>query len=100
MSKQQPIPLALALAVGCAAMLTLDTVAVTLGIYSSASPQAVGALLILPGFFALWKRVSIPFPLRRAEGFGACADAGAGAWMAWTLASACAALLLACASAP
>ena len=89
-------PWVLSLGVGCAALLLLDTVAASIGLYRSSNAQAIGVLMILPGFLALWKFVSIPFPLRLSNP----THPSAGRWLAWTLAPALAALVLASASAP
>ncbi len=91
------LPHSFSLALGCCAMLIVDAVAGVAGVFGIAGGTAPAALLLLPGYFGLWKNYKLPWPRKTPR---AADDRSSAAWFAWTLAAPLAVLVLACASAP
>ncbi len=90
-------PHSFALVIGCCAMLLVDAVAGVVGVLGLAGGLLPAALLLLPGYFGLWRNYQLPWPRRS----GAAAPTNSSApWFAWTIAAPMAVLVLACASAP
>ncbi len=95
------VPWPVALSLGCAALLTIDCAAGTLGAFSNAQSRVAAVLLLVPGIVLLWRSLAL-----QRRGAGEClrlpsSDASpAGPWLLFAAAPALAVLLLACAGAP
>lgn len=95
------VPWPVALALGCAALLTIDCAAGTLGVFSHAQSRIAAAVLLVPGCVLLWRSLAL-----QRRGVTMClrlqtADAApAGPWLLFASAPALAALLLAAAGTP
>lgn len=95
------VPWPVALALGCASLLTIDCAAGTLGVFSRAQSRLAAGALLVPGVVLLWRSLAL-----QRRGVTMClrvqtADAApAGAWLLFASAPALAALLLAAAGTP
>lgn len=91
------IPHSVTLAIGCALMLLIDVIAGTMGVFGIGGGQLPAAALIVVGFIGLWRNFEAPWLARASPEPRAPSSAP---WLAWTMAPAIAALLLAATSAP
>ena len=95
------MPWPVALALGCAALLTIDCAAGTLGAFSHAQSRLAAVVLLVPGVVLLWRSLS----LQRSGGTACLRQPStdptpAGAWLLFAAAPALAALVLAAAGTP
>jgi len=95
------VPWPVALALGCAVLLTIDCTAGTLGVFSRAQSRIAAVVLLVPGVVLLWRSLAL-----QRRGVTMClrlqtTDAApAGAWLLFASAPALAALVLASAGTP